>query len=837
MKKLSAFLLMALLCVGLSATVSEKTATYGLTLADNGNTIVMNSSSNLIVYLPSLGTDNVGYTVTIMKKGSGQVKVQAPLADYVGDSAANGYIQNTTSSTNASITLNLGKLHYWYVTAASGTWATAVSSSPFGVESPTFGTVWATTFDTNVAAAGVTLTGTTLAADGTDSNIDISITPKGTGEVNLPKVDIDAGVAQLATLGVDNLSNNILYVDSSRTDTYTADGSQLLPYKTVLAALTAINADSGKSWTVYVAPGTYSDNLTITGPRHLRIEGMGGVTLSGTILINSGVGAYDRIEFVGTETGFAEKGPALTISGAMTCTRSNDSLIYLSFKGCYVSGNLATDTDGTWVIQYDSCRVNGTITGTFSASGHPAILLVSHGWNEFAGAISGKLAFYDANGSDFYGAINTTPYYASKFKDCTFAAAVSIVPASPSDSTAINCDSNSLSSLLGRTPTTTGATIYNLDNVGTTAGAKTVTLAASYIPVQANVVSVANPASAYTLGGAYFKAANTTADQANTQLVGVLARASMGKNATDAYGVQSHTTLVDGAESTGNMTAISGKTILYDDNASGIVTAGLFTLEGQASGTHGAVPRVPTTAYGVWADIVDTNIAAGFILHANNSAVSSGLTLSKSGTGTITKDITLQNGETLDNATDGTIACSGAFTTGGAGAKAATGNVAVENAVGTVHSTVLTLTDVALTLAAAGAGVGFGNVKLYDFPEGYIYVQGIVADLAITSADADLSDTWNGDIAFGTAADADGTLAGTELNLVPKTDTPAATAKATTGDCVSTATEHIIVDGHSTAADLILNMLVDAAELADASNAPVAISGTITITWINLGDN
>lgn len=44
-------------------------------------------------------------------------------------------------------------------------------------------TVNATTFDTNVAAAGVTLAGTTLAADGTDANINVTITPKGTGIV------------------------------------------------------------------------------------------------------------------------------------------------------------------------------------------------------------------------------------------------------------------------------------------------------------------------------------------------------------------------------------------------------------------------------------------------------------------------------------------------------------------------------------------------------------------------------------------------------------------------------------------------------------------------------
>jgi hypothetical protein len=44
-------------------------------------------------------------------------------------------------------------------------------------------TVNATTFDTDVAVAGVTLTGTTLAADGTDADISLTLTPKGTGIV------------------------------------------------------------------------------------------------------------------------------------------------------------------------------------------------------------------------------------------------------------------------------------------------------------------------------------------------------------------------------------------------------------------------------------------------------------------------------------------------------------------------------------------------------------------------------------------------------------------------------------------------------------------------------
>lgn len=59
----------------------------------------------------------------------------------------------------------------------------AVSASSVSATTVTATTVNGTTFDTNIAAAGVTLAGTTLAADGTDANISITITPKGTGIV------------------------------------------------------------------------------------------------------------------------------------------------------------------------------------------------------------------------------------------------------------------------------------------------------------------------------------------------------------------------------------------------------------------------------------------------------------------------------------------------------------------------------------------------------------------------------------------------------------------------------------------------------------------------------
>lgn len=62
-------------------------------------------------------------------------------------------------------------------------------------------TLLGTTFDTNVAAAGVTLAGTTLAADGTDADISITLTPKGTGSVVISTADINGGAVDATTVG------------------------------------------------------------------------------------------------------------------------------------------------------------------------------------------------------------------------------------------------------------------------------------------------------------------------------------------------------------------------------------------------------------------------------------------------------------------------------------------------------------------------------------------------------------------------------------------------------------------------------------------------------------
>lgn len=66
--------------------------------------------------------------------------------------------------------------------------------------------VESTTLATSNAAAGLSLTNNDLLADGTDTNIDIDLVPKGTGEVNIPKVDIDGGAIDGTPIGASSAS-------------------------------------------------------------------------------------------------------------------------------------------------------------------------------------------------------------------------------------------------------------------------------------------------------------------------------------------------------------------------------------------------------------------------------------------------------------------------------------------------------------------------------------------------------------------------------------------------------------------------------------------------------
>lgn len=171
----------------------------------------------------------------------------------------------------------------------------------------------------------------------------------------------------------------------------------------------------------------------------------------------------------------------------------------------------------------------------------------------------------------------------------------------------------------------------------------------------------------------------------------------------------------------------------------------------------------------------------------------------------------------------------------GAGAVAAATITAVEKGDGHSHQTVLTLADFPVTVGNT-SGASFGGAKIYDFPAGRIGVRGVTASLGFNWAGQDIAATGSGDYSLGTTQTADATLNSTDVNLLPSTamtDPFVAGVGAPTGNALAAAAQF---DGTTTAIDAFLNIIIDDADVADGASDVVLVSGTITITWDNLGD-
>jgi hypothetical protein len=120
--------------------------------------------------------------------------------------------------------------------------------------------VESTTLATSAAAAGVNLNGNTLAADGTNPDIDINVTPKGTGEVNVTNIDILSGKVPFNTI------TGLAY--ASFYDADTADQTGSTTAATAVEIATAAVAGAGitvasNSRITFTVAGTYRINASL----------------------------------------------------------------------------------------------------------------------------------------------------------------------------------------------------------------------------------------------------------------------------------------------------------------------------------------------------------------------------------------------------------------------------------------------------------------------------------------------------------------------------------------------------------------------------------------------
>jgi hypothetical protein len=163
------------------------------------------------------------------------------------------------SASNARTALGLGTMATQNSGAVAITGGT-VSGVTFSGSFSGMALVESATLATSNAATGVSLNGNTLEADGTDTDIDINITPKGAGEVNITNIDVVSGKVPFNTI------TNRAYASFYDADTADQTGSTTAA-TAVEWATAAVTGDgitiASNSRITFAAAGTYRINASL----------------------------------------------------------------------------------------------------------------------------------------------------------------------------------------------------------------------------------------------------------------------------------------------------------------------------------------------------------------------------------------------------------------------------------------------------------------------------------------------------------------------------------------------------------------------------------------------
>lgn len=161
-----------------------------------------------------------------------------------------------------------------------------------------------------------------------------------------------AGLNQQTVGNTITLNNNsapsgqIFYVDGQRTDTYTATGNILFPFKTIGAAVAKVisNADNGaKPYNILVSPGAYAETVTLNSALLFN--------LTFTALANAGT---------------AVQNTSITslVSNATNTNLANCIFSGFTFNGAInLSGDINNTNFGSTQILFSDCQFNaGNVT-------------------------------------------------------------------------------------------------------------------------------------------------------------------------------------------------------------------------------------------------------------------------------------------------------------------------------------------------------------------------------------------------------------------------------------------------------------------------------------------
>lgn len=151
-----------------------------------------------------------------------------------------------------------------------------------------------------------------------------------------------------------------------------------------------------------------------------------------------------------------------------------------------------------------------------------------------------------------------------------------------------------------------------------------------------------------------------------------------------------------------------------------------------------------------------------------------------------------------------------------------------------IVKTTLSFSNMVVNMTDAGVAGCHGSQKLFDFPQGNILILGATTDVQVLAGAGGIVDTAAlvaavGSVQVGTG---DATLTTTEANIVPSI---AATLATGAGNADGESTVAVTLDGTATPAAAHLNFAVP--DAGSTANDTLTVNGTVTLTWVNLGDN
>lgn len=178
---------------------------------------------------------------------------------------------------------------------------------------------------------------------------------------------------------------NVIFVDGSRDNAFTENGTVLFPYDTVAEAITAAAAKTDSDQTIFVFPGTYAETVTIAGNDTLVSYNATITSVTGNHITLSA----DDITTTGT----------ITISGgAVTATTANLTA---------ASNQIVFDSDGTYTGTLTMTPASSSktvtiqnVTGTLYVSSGTDVALADGGTGiDSSGVTNGQLLIGNTAGN------------------------------------------------------------------------------------------------------------------------------------------------------------------------------------------------------------------------------------------------------------------------------------------------------------------------------------------------------------------------------------------------------------------------------------------------------